>query len=447
MLRLALTLLALTLTTSACAGRAAAAGRAPPASAWRIDPYPLSDHFDAGELGRWKEHRRRHRRVNMLALVLDLATYLLLLGAPGRALFGLAGRLARPIQGPAASRTGRLDRLMQRVLGQDWMAALIFAYLYFALGVVLDLPLSIWHETIARDAGLSTYTASRWIGDFFKALFVSSILFTLLVVGLYGLIRRYPRRFWLVLALPVALGTVGSTLLAPYGPRLYHQITPIEQTRFADAKRAQRLRRLASAGADLRLEQIKVVDTSLRSRMLGAYITGLGPTRELVLSDTLLELATLDELEVVVAHELGHVRKGSPLLMTALTALALVGLLALFAVVLRVGARVLHLDGPADMRTLPLLGLCALLLFNLALPLRNARSRTREREADRFALTLTQKPDAFISLQVKLARRNREDVRPSRWIELWLFGHPPTAERIGMARWYRRWLSTPGRAQ
>lgn len=410
----------------------------PPAEAWRAPAFDLSTYFTPDEVRSWREHRQRHRRVHLVALGLDLLTYVLLLGALGRWLWrrgqALGGRLERRLS------RGRLDRLLARLFGADWLPSLIFAYLYFAIGVALDLPLGIWQELIARDAGLSTTTAWRWLSDFLVALLVSSVLFTLLVVGLFGLIRRFPRRFWLVLALPVAAVTLLLGLLSPYATRIYNRITPLEQTRFASPELSQRLRTLARSAANVRLAQIKVVDTSLRSRQLGAYLDGFGPTRELVLSDTLLELASPAEIEVVVAHELAHLRHERLWLVYGLTPLGLVGLLWLLGQVLRLGAHRMGLDGPGDVRTLPLLGLCTLLLFNAAQPLRNAYSREQERAADRFALTATGDPDAFISMQVKLARRNRADVHPSRLVELWLFSHPPVAERIAMARWYRSWL-------
>jgi len=412
--------------------------RVPPEHAWRTPAVDLSAYFAPDEIRSWREHRQRHRRVHLVALGLDLVTYVLLLGALGRWLWRRSEAAAARL-GPRLSR-GRLDRLLSRLFGVDWLPSLVFAYLYFAIGVAMDLPLGIWQELIARDAGLSTTTAWRWTSDFLVALLVSSVLFTLLVVGLYGLIRRFPRRFWLVLALPVAAVTLVLGLLSPYATRLYNRITPLEQTRFASPELGRRLQRLARSAAHVRLGQIKVVDTSLRSRALGAYLDGFGPTRELVLSDTLLELASPAEIEVVVAHELAHLRHERLWLVYGLTPLGLVGLLWLLGQVLRLGARRLGFDGPGDVRTLPLLGLCTLLLFNAAQPLRNAYSREQEREADRFALMATGNPEAFISMQVKLARRNQADVRPSRLVELWLFSHPPVAERIAMARWYRSWL-------
>jgi STE24 endopeptidase len=429
MLRLAVVLSLL--AGAPAAARAAGGDRAPPDGAWREAPVDLERYFAPGEVEAWRSFRDRHRLAGLVALGLDLATCLLFLGGPGRWLWlRLSRRRDRP--------SGRAGRLLARVLGPDWRAALVFACAYFAVGVALDLPLSIWHELLNREVGLSTTTAGLWALDFLKGLTVGAVLFTLLVTGLYGLVRRFPRSFWLILALPVALVTVAYAVVGPYGTRLYHDVRPLESTRHADPALVERLRRLARTGG-VSLAQIKVTDTSRRSRALGAYLAGVGPSRELVLSDTLLDGATADEIAVVVAHELGHHDDGEHAVLL-LAVLGLVALLGLLSLVLRAGARLMRLDGPGHMRTLPLVGLTALLLFNLALPLRNARSRERERRADRHALVLTGDPEAFISIQVKLARRNREDVAPSRWVELWYFGHPPAVERIGAALWYRGWL-------
>jgi STE24 endopeptidase len=194
----------------------------------------------------------------------------------------------------------------------------------------------------------------------------------------------------------------------------------------------------------LELSQIKVIRTSRTSRAMNAYLVGLGKRRELVIYDTLLHRATPAELEVAVAHELGHEQHRNDLRTYGLASVALALLLWLLAVVLRFGGRRLGYDGPGDIRTLPLLAFVLWLVFTLAGPVIGYRSRQQEREADRAALTLTGDPDAFVRLQVRLARQNRADVRPPGWVTFWLATHPSVAERIGTARWYARWLRARG---
>jgi STE24 endopeptidase len=422
---------------------AAVASRTPAAEQWQMDEVPLERYFSDEELGRWKEHRGRHRLVNLVALGLDLLTYLLLLSALGRRLEAGTGRLAARLAKTRAARRSlsrRIGNLLSRAFGEDWAAAMLFAYAYFAIGVLVELPTSLWHEQISQQAGLSAYTAGSWSVDLLKGLLLGCLFFTLLVFGLYGLIRRFPRAWWALLAIPVVLAYFGYALLSPYQTRVFHEVRTLEQHPYAErAELTKRLRQL-SRSQGITLGQIKVVRASRVSRSFNAYLAGVGPTRELVLYDTLLEAATVDEIAAIVAHELGHLADESPLRTHALPALGLVGLLGVLALVLRHGSRLLGLAGPGAIRTLPLLGLTVALVLNLTLPLQNHRSRQRELRADRFALTLTGDPEAYISLQVKVARRNKADLRPSRWAELWLFSHPPVAERIGLALWYQRWL-------
>ena len=176
------------------------------------------------------------------------------------------------------------------------------------------------------------------------------------------------------------------------------------------------------------------------TRTLDAYLVGLGDRRELVLYDTLLARATPAEIEAAVAHELGHEQHRNDVVTYGLAALALAALLGLLAVVLRrVGPR-LGFAGPRDVASLPLLAFTIWLVFTLIQPAAAWRSRRQEREADRAALVLTGDPDAFIRLQVRLARQNRSEIRPPGWVTFWLAGHPSPYERIGAARWYRGWL-------
>ena len=270
-------------------------------------------------------------------------------------------------------------------------------------------------------------------------------MFGCLVLGLYGLIRRFPRRWWLILAVPAAIALVAYGLVEPHLPRLYYDIKPLavsEGTREKDIQ--QRLERVCRAG-NVSVSSIKVIHTSRTTRAMNAYLTGLGSRRELILYDTLLNRATPDEIEVVVAHEVGHEKRRNDLLTYGLSAGALLLLLGFLATVLRWGGRFMKLaQGAGSVGTLPLLGFSLWLIFTLVQPVVAWRTRREERAADRTALVLTGNPDAFIRLQVRLARQNRSDIHPPEWVRFWLSSHPSTYERIGRARWYRSWLKRRG---
>jgi STE24 endopeptidase len=175
-----------------------------------------------------------------------------------------------------------------------------------------------------------------------------------------------------------------------------------------------------------------------KSRTANAALVGLGPTRRILLSDTLLATYTPDEIEVIIAHELAHHVHGDiwkgVILEAAQTTVAL---LAAHAALVWWGPA-LGIPGVAAIAGMPLLCLVALGISIALAPLLLAQSRRHERRADRFALDLTLKADAFVSAMRRLGSQNLADEAPSRLVE-WLFhSHPPLNDRIAAAR---RWAT------
>ena len=190
-----------------------------------------------------------------------------------------------------------------------------------------------------------------------------------------------------------------------------------------DQALARALRRLADA-ARVPIRDVLVADASGRTRKSNAYVSGLGPTRRLVVWDTLLGMAGEAQLKLVVAHELGHRRERHILKGTLL---AMVGTVTA-VLVLRAA---LGTPQPGDYP------LAALLLTGLelaALPLGAAISRRWERTADRYSLQLTGDPDAYVETHLGLARTNLADLDPPRLAYLTLFTHPTAPERLALAQ-------------
>jgi len=220
---------------------------------------------------------------------------------------------------------------------------------------------------------------------------------------------------------------------------LFHRYRPLER----EALRA-RLVDLAARGG------VPAVDAyewrlSDRTRTANAALAGLGATRRILVSDTLLSQYSDDEIEVILAHELAHhvhrdIWKG----MAWETALAFGGFFVA-GHVLGLAAPVLGLRGMADVAGLPVLLLGAMALSLGVLPVANALSRVHERRADRFALDLTRNPVAFTSAMRRLAVQNLAEERPSR-LTRWLFcSHPPIEHRIAMAEEWGRSATWRGR--
>jgi STE24 endopeptidase len=185
--------------------------------------------------------------------------------------------------------------------------------------------------------------------------------------------------------------------------------------------------------ANTKVRGVFKFDLSRRTKAANAFLTGLGNTRRIVLGDTLINEFSTDEIETVLAHELGHqVHKDIPILIGFGTVMTMGGLY-LASLALHWAAVYFGFAGPADIAGLPALGL-ALGAFGLVTqPLDNAFSRWREGKADQYALQSTGKASAFASAMVRLANQNLGEVDPEKWVVFMFYDHPPLGERIKMA--------------
>ncbi|HZL99147.1 MAG TPA: M48 family metalloprotease, partial [Planctomycetota bacterium] len=246
---------------------------------------------------------------------------------------------------------------------------------------------------------------------------------------LYGLLRVTPRWWWLAgggvfFVLYVALATVVPVWIMP----LFYRLTPL-----ADETLRARLLRLARR-AGVEAVSVWVADQSRKSRTANAAVVGLGRTRRIILYDTLAQRFTPDEIESVLAHELGHHVHGA--MRRGLIAQGLLTLVTFRVADVLLGAGVgwFGLAGPADPAGLPWLALVLLALGLVVAPVANTFSRFVERQADDFALALTGNPGAFVGAMERLAGLNLAERRPHRLKEIVLHSHPALDRRIARAR-------------
>jgi STE24 endopeptidase len=295
-----------------------------------------------------------------------------------------------------------------------WAAIVVTA------ATLVRFPVDLWFGHLReRRWGLSTQSILGWLADGAKSLAVAVVLTAGAWTAVIGVARLLPDWWPLPAAVGAALAVLVLTLLAPLVLEpLFNRFQPLP-----DAQLAAALRVLADeAGVPIR--DVLVGDASRRTTKSNAYVSGLGPTRRVVVWDTLLNNASEAELMVVVAHELAHRRERHIL---KATLLAMMGAAA--AVVLLWAA--LGTPQPGDF------ALAALLITGLelaTLPLAAALSRRWERTADRYSLNLTNDPDAYTQTHLALARRNLADLDPPRVAYLTLFTHPTPPERIALAQ-------------
>ena len=313
-----------------------------------------------------------------------------------------------------------------------WLLVAGFAVLFGGLLSLIGLPLSYYEGFILPHRfGLSNQTLKGWIGDQIKNGLIGGVLGLLILEIIYAVLRVAPDIWWLLaggilLLFSVVLANLAPILLFP----IFYKFIPLEDE-YAGLK--ERLIRLAErAGTQVR--GVYKFDMSRRTKAANAALTGLGNTRRIILGDTLLDEFTEDEIETVLAHELGHhVNKDIPLSILVQSVVTLGGLY-LAHLVLRWGVGYFGFEGVWDIAALPLFMLAIGLFGLVTMPLSNAFSRWRERLADRYALQATGKGQAFASALARLANQNLADADPEPWVEWLLYSHPALGKRIAMAR-------------
>jgi STE24 endopeptidase len=281
---------------------------------------------------------------------------------------------------------------------------------------------------LPRRFGLLHQPLASWLADRAKAAALGGAVALAAVEVLYALLRATPLWWLAMAAVAFVFAVVVTAVLPVWVLPLFYRLTPL-------ADEALRARLLALAGrAGVPALGVWVADQSRKSRMANAAVVGLGRTRRILLYDTLTASFRPEEIEAVLAHELGHhvhgdVRRG----------LLVQGALSLVTFwladrALRAGVPAWELTGPADPAGLAWMALVLLTLGVVAAPLANAFSRRVERQTDDFALALTRDPGGFIGAMERLAPLNLAERRPHRLKELMLHSHPALDRRIARAR-------------
>jgi STE24 endopeptidase len=317
-----------------------------------------------------------------------------------------------------------------------WLAVPLFALGFGLPYTLIDAPLSYYSGfVLPHRYGQSTQSRGDWLTDQAKGLALSGVIGLPVLGVIYGLLAVAPQSWWLwataaMLVFSVVLGMLAPVLIFP----LFFKYTPL-----ADEELAARLTRLFEQ-AGTRVKGVYAFDMSRKTVAANAALMGLGSTRRIILGDTLLTQFTHDEIETVLAHELGHhVHHDLPLGILVQAGLTLAGFW-LADVVMRWGVAYFGYSGLADPATLPLL-MVALSIFGLVtMPLSNAWSRWREVLADRYALETTANPPAFINAMTRLANQNLAEAEPPAWVEFLLHSHPSITKRVALAQTYQ---STP----
>jgi STE24 endopeptidase len=310
-----------------------------------------------------------------------------------------------------------------------WIRPSLEAWLYGLLLVVayeiLTLPLGLYLYRLEQRYELSSQSLRSWLADQAKALAISAVAAAGISAAVYRLIESNADLWWLMAGMMCAgllalLAGLAPVLLLP----LFFKLTPLDRPELT-----ARLLDL-SQRAGVPVMGVYELGLGAKTKRANAALAGAGPSRRILLSDTMLADYTDDEIEVVLAHELGHHAHGDIARSLALESVLLLVAAGVAAVVLNAAWQPLGLRTAADPAGLPLLALAAGAVMLLSTPLVNAFSRANERRADAFALALTRRPAAFVSAMRRLGQQNLEEESPSRLVVGLFRTHPPIEERI-----------------
>ncbi len=327
------------------------------------------------------------------------------------------------------------DGFVSSLSSSPILSAILFFLLLTWISTLLGIPFDLYGTfQIEARYGFNTTTPRIWITDFVKSQAIGAVLLAFLIAVVFLLIQWSPGSWWLWVWGFMALFSLFMMFISPYVIEpLFNKYGPVTEEGLEEDIRTM----MEKAG--LKVGKVQQMDASRRSRHSNAYFTGIGRVKRIVLYDTLIKQMSHREIVAVLAHEIGHWKKGhiwKRLLWAEIMALA--GSWISFKLLMWQGLPGL-LGLPADI-SLPakmvVLGFVAsLALFPLG-PLSAWRSRCHEQEADRFAAELTGRPEDLASALVKMSAENLSNLFPHPLYAAFYYSHPPAVERV---RTLREW--------
>jgi STE24 endopeptidase len=341
--------------------------------------------------------------------------------------------------------TGWSSRLRDLALGPGehrnyYFAIALYVFSLLAISKVVGFGLEYYAFRLERRYHLSDQTLRAWLWDETKTLLLSFVLATIVVELVYWTIRFAPQTWWLIawvifLALFVLMAQIAPVVLFP----IFYKFSPLNN----DELKSRLVKLGERAGTPIR--GVYEWKLSEKTKKANAALTGLGATRRIILADTLLENYSTDEIEAVLAHELGHHVHRHILKSIGVQALVTFAGFWLASEVLQYAVdNARWFEGLSDFATLPLLILVFSALSVLLMPVLNAYSRFNERQADRYCFQSVRSVDPFVTAMNKLAAQNLAERQPSKWVERLFHSHPSISNRVAAARaWTQQLKGAP----
>lgn len=319
-----------------------------------------------------------------------------------------------------------LENFLLNYFSNPYLLFISFLFMIGIVGSVISFPISYYSGFyLEHKYNLSNQTFLKWIWENIKGLLVSLVIGVPILLIFYFMLNYFGNYWWLPFAIimffvSVVLSQIFPILIFP----IFYKITPIENESLKD-----RITKLANS-ANLKVENVYKFNMSKNTKKANAAFTGLGKTKRIILGDTLLDNYSDDEIETVIAHELGHFKKKHIIKNIIIGTASSFLTLYVIALLYQSSFSWFGFDSITQVAALPLLTIWSMLIGIIQTPLGNILSRKFEYEADEYAVIETKKPLAFKNTLEKLTVQNLGDKEPHPFVEWFFYSHPSIKNRI-----------------
>ena len=320
----------------------------------------------------------------------------------------------------------KLETYLSHYFSNPYLLFLTFFFVIGLAGSILSFPVSYYTGFyLEHKYNLSNQTFWKWILEGLKAMLVSLVISIPILLFFYFALNYFGLLWWLPFAtlmffISVVLSQIFPIIIFP----IFYKISPIENENLKE-----RIKSLAKK-AKLKVENVYKFNMSKNTKKANAAFTGLGKTKRIILGDTLLDNYTEDEIETVIAHELGHFKKKHIMKNIIIGTLSSFLTLYIIAQLFYISLSWFGFDSITEVSALPLLALWSMLVGIVQSPLGNILSRKYEYEADEYAVIETKNPAAFKKTLEKLTDQNFGDKEPHPFVEWFFYSHPSIKNRI-----------------
>jgi STE24 endopeptidase len=320
----------------------------------------------------------------------------------------------------------QLESYLSEYFLNQYLLFLLFLFVVGLAGSILSFPISYYTGFyLEHKYNLSNQTFWKWILEGLKGLLVSLVIGVPILLLFYFVLNYFGTNWWLPFAIimffiSVVLSQIFPILIFP----IFYKISPIENESLKE-----KIKKLAN-NAKLKVENVYKFDMSKNTKKANAAFTGLGKTKRIILGDTLLDNYSEDEIETVIAHELGHFKKKHIVKNIIIGTVSSFLTLYIIAVLYENSLSWFGFENITQVAALPLLALWSTLIGLLQSPLGNMLSRKFEYEADEYAIIETKNPTALKNTLEKLTEQNLGDKKPHPFIEWFFYSHPSIKNRL-----------------